>query len=114
MYRRDQERKKSNPWIFVVVIALSLLSEIGSDIIGSILAVIIGLAAILAPVLIIFYVTVRRRKKPSADKREAAFDDCPKTICFHKDKGAHHVRSGREIDPWDRPDIDISKYQRRQ
>ena len=41
-------------------------------------------------------------------------DDCPKKLfCFHKDKGEHHIRKDREIDPWDRPDIDISKYQRK-
>ena len=34
-------------------------------------------------------------------------DNCPKPICFHKDKGEHNVRKGKEIDPWDRPDIDI-------
>lgn len=46
--------------------------------------------------------------------RREKFDDCPQPLfCFHKDKGEHHVRKGREIDPWDRPDIDISKYQRK-
>lgn len=45
--------------------------------------------------------------------RQEKFDDCPQPLfCFHKDKGEHHVRKGKEIDPWDRPDIDISKYQR--
>ena len=46
--------------------------------------------------------------------RQDKFDDCPQPLfCFHKDKGEHHVRKGKEIDPWDRPDIDISKYQRK-
>ena len=45
--------------------------------------------------------------------RQVPFDDCPRGFfCFHRDKGEHHVRRGKEIDPWDRPDIDISKYQR--
>ena len=45
--------------------------------------------------------------------RQKSFDACPQSIfCRHKDKYEHHVRRGREIDPWDRPDIDISKYQR--
>ncbi|MBE6921663.1 MAG: hypothetical protein E7465_00580 [Ruminococcaceae bacterium] len=45
--------------------------------------------------------------------RQEKFDECPQPLfCRHKDKGEHHVRRGREIDPWDRPDIDISKYQR--
>ena len=46
-------------------------------------------------------------------KRPTPVDDCPKPLCTHKDKGVHHVRRGKEIDPWDRPDIDISKYQRK-
>ena len=47
--------------------------------------------------------------------RQEKFDECPRPFfCFHKDKGEHHVRRGKEIDPWDRPDIDISKYQRKE
>ena len=45
--------------------------------------------------------------------RQKSFDECPQSIfCRHRDKAVHHIRRGREIDPWDRPDIDISKYQR--
>ena len=45
--------------------------------------------------------------------RRDTFDECPQSLfCRHKDKAEHHVRRGKEIDPWDRPDIDISKYQR--
>ena len=45
--------------------------------------------------------------------RQSSFDECPQPLfCRHKDKAVHHVRQGKEIDPWDRPDIDISKYQR--
>ena len=45
--------------------------------------------------------------------RQEKFDECPQPFfCRHKDKAVHHVRRGKEIDPWDRPDIDISKYQR--
>ena len=52
--------------------------------------------------------------KTSYTRKQAAFDDCPRQLfCFHKDKGEHHVARGKEIDPWDRPDIDISKYQRK-
>ncbi len=47
--------------------------------------------------------------------RQEKFDECSQPLfCRHKDKAEHHVRKGKEIDPWDRPDIDISKYQRRQ
>ena len=46
--------------------------------------------------------------------RQKSYDECPQSLfCRHKDKAVHHVRRGKEIDPWDRPDIDISKYQRR-
>ena len=55
--------------------------------------------------------------RPSASRtatRQEKFDDCPQPLfCFHKDKGEHHVRKGKEMDPWDRPDIDIRKYQRK-
>ena len=47
-------------------------------------------------------------------KRPTPANDCPKPICFPDDKAVHHVRRGKEIDPWDRPDIDISKYQRKE
>lgn len=54
-----------------------------------------------------------RPSQPVRQPRQTAFDDCPQPLfCFHKDKGEHHVRRGREMDPWDRPDIDIRKYQR--
>ena len=44
--------------------------------------------------------------------RQSSFDECPQPLfCRHKDKAVHHVRRGKEVDPWDRPDIDISKYQ---
>lgn len=45
--------------------------------------------------------------------RQESFDECPQSFfCRHKDKSEHHVRRGKEVDPWDRPDIDIRKYQR--
>ena len=53
-------------------------------------------------------------KAIESSTRQQAFDDCPQSLfCFHKDKGEHHVARGREVDPWNRPDIDISKYQRK-
>lgn len=55
-----------------------------------------------------------RTSAPRYSTRQEKFDDCPQSLfCFHKDKGEHHVRKGKEMDPWDRPDIDISKYQRK-
>lgn len=69
------------------------------------------------PALIIWlivYVIKNNAAKPAKSAKATLFDDCPQKIfCFHKDKGEHHVRKGKEIDPWDRPDIDISKYQKR-
>ena len=82
----------------------------------------IGLAIVLLftapqfiiPIAIIWgIVTLVKKNANQQSFRQASFDDCPQKIfCFHKDKGEHHVRKGKEIDPWDRPDIDISKYQR--
>lgn len=67
---------------------------------------------------LIIYLTVKaviKQQGTPVQSRQEKFDDCPQPLfCFHKDKGEHHVRRGKEIDPWDRPDIDISKYQRRQ
>lgn len=56
---------------------------------------------------------VSKLQQGPSRSRQEKFDDCPQPLfCFHKDKGEHHVKRGKEIDPWDRPDIDISKYQR--
>jgi hypothetical protein len=53
--------------------------------------------------------------KTTTTTRQEVFDDCPQSFfCRHKDKGEHHVKQGKEVDPWDRPDIDISKYQRKE
>lgn len=103
---------------------------------GKIFALIIFLLfltnGLILPVLLIFgliYLPLWLAKKKSENahksitqpvqqsigsKNTTAFDDCPQSpICFHKDKGEHHLARGKEIDPWDRPDIDISKYQRK-
>ena len=46
--------------------------------------------------------------------RQKSFDECSQPVfCRHTDKFEHHVRRGKEIDPWDRPDIDISQYRRK-
>lgn len=92
----------------------------------------IGLAIVLLftapqlilPILVIWGIITAVKKASATQPKDAtprfpaakqeSFDDCPQPLfCFHKDKGEHHVRRGKEIDPWDRPDIDISKYQRR-
>ena len=115
MEDRNRNKKRSfNPGIVLVIAAISLLSEAGGEIFGSLLAAVLGFAILLTPILVFIYVFRRSKKNHSDTSKEPAFDSCPKTFCFHKDKGEHHVRKGREIDPWDRPDIDISKYQRKQ
>ena len=67
----------------------------------------------------IFWLIAKVVNKPrSASKtrystRRSSYDECNQSLfCRHKDKSEHHVRRGKEIDPWDRPDIDIRKYQR--
>ena len=114
MEDRNRKNKKFNPGIFIAIAAISLLSEAGGEIFGSLLAAVLGFAILLTPVLVFIYFFRQGKKNQSGTSEEPAFDSCPKTFCFHRDKGEHHVRKGREIDPWDRPDIDISKYQRKQ
>ena len=67
----------------------------------------------------IFWLIVKAASKPRpasktrSGNRRDSFDECPQSFfCRHKDRAEHHVRRGKEIDPWDRPDIDIRKYQR--
>ena len=99
---RNREDKKKPNWASLIVLFLLFAPQIAIP-------------------LIIGYVIIKLVKDnvPSASakttytQKPASFDNCPKKLfCFHKDKGEHHVARGREIDPWDRPDIDISKYQR--
>ena len=104
----NRERKnKSNPHIGKIIGIVLALNFLPAEVIA--LIVFIGIVGFL------FYLGFKSAKaKGNTPKRVPDnFDDCPKPICFHKDKGEHHVRKGKEIDPWDRPDIDISKYQRR-
>ena len=66
--------------------------------------------------LVIYVIAKNKAKATDASskttytQKKLTFDDL---FCFHKDKGEHHVARGKEMDPWDRPDIDISKYQRK-
>lgn len=115
----DERRRKKKPsplgWIILVLVLLSNLG--GREAIGLILGLLIIAAFVAVPVLIIFAIIRASKGRSSTPKqrsaREPSFDDCPKPLCLHRDKGEHHVRKGKEMDPWDRPDIDISKYQRR-
>lgn len=116
MRKQNNGKKKLSPGAVIAIIAV--LAFIDSDLI----AVLLALAIMLSPFIVIFLLIRHGKKKgrnsapgrPAPRQQNILLDDCPKPFCFHKDKGEHHVRRGREIDPWDRPDIDISKYQRRQ
>ena len=114
----DQEKKKKSHFpvgkvIAIMIVALSILRD-------DMLVPLIGLAVVGGIGYVGFLIAKALLKVPSqrrnvpAKRNRDVFDDCPKPFCFHRDKGEHHLRKGKEFDPWDRPDIDISKYQRRQ
>ncbi|MBP3673501.1 MAG: hypothetical protein J6J18_06710 [Oscillospiraceae bacterium] len=116
--RNRDKNKKFTPGTFIAIAVV--LAFAAPDMFAVVLTLAIFAAIIAGPFLIVYLVKKKNpNKKPAADRPFTAqqsfpLDDCPKPFCFHKDKGEHHVRRGKEIDPWDRPDIDISKYQRRQ
>ena len=119
-YRNN--RKNQNPLGAVISIAVVLLLFSGElmTILGIVLLVGMVVGMIALPIFLL-----RRRKHISGHQKQlkhTTYDSCPQQkawdekvqdlMCFHKDKAFHHVRRGKEIDPWDRPDIDIRKYQR--
>ena len=115
MFEQEKKKKSSFPVGKVIAVAIVALSVLPDEMI----ALVIGLAVIGGIGYVGFLVAKnllkaphQRRNSPARRNRDV-FDDCPKPFCFHRDKGEHHLRKGKEIDPWDRPDIDISKYQRR-
>ena len=107
---KRKQKSKEEQMISKVLAGIVLLSALSSEIGGFVLLI----AAVGVLAYIGFRIGKKSRRTPKQKSQQIPFDDCPKPICFHKDKGEHHVRRGKEIDPWDRPDIDISKYQRRQ
>ena len=115
MTTRKNEKKKLNVGKLVGLILVLALAE------TEFFFALLGVAFVLAPFALVAWLVYRSSRlksgSPSREKisyqKQSAYDECPRGIfCFHKDKGEHHVRRGREMDPWDRPDIDISKYQR--
>ena len=123
MNRQRNNKKKVSPGAVIAIVVGLLL---GSSDLFPVLLTIAIFAAILGSPFIIIYLAKKKNPqqknyqpnspavRPTPQQQSFPLDDCPKPICFHKDKGEHHVKKGREIDPWDRPDIDISKYQRRE
>ena len=105
MNNRDRKKQSASGKIISLIVVLLFLLQ--AELIGWIIA----LAVLLLPAGAFIWYGLK--KTVGSEKKDVPFDDCPKPICFHKDKGEHHVKRGREIDPWDRPDIDISKYQRK-
>ena len=104
----DRRKKPTKGGLIAVIVILAMFNP-------ELLGVLITIGLLILPYYVIFRV-IKKKKQGRNNRRtrkEESFDDCPKPVCFHKDKGEHHVARGREIDPWDRPDIDISKYQRR-
>ena len=108
MAYRDYERRKK-PTVGSIVAVLLALAFMSED--SEWLYFLVGMAMLILPFYIAFRIAKAAKQKKSQPRENS--DQCPQTICFHRDKGEHHVRQGREMDPWDRPDIDISKYQRR-
>ena len=105
--KNNQKENKKGKWISAVVILLLTAPNLVIPV-----AVFGGITW-----LVIKFVTKQQgAPKASATRyttQQKSFDACNQPIfCRHKDKSEHHVRRGKEIDPWDRPDIDISKYQR--
>lgn len=115
MRKQDNKKKITPGSIIALVVALAFIDS-------DLFAIVLTLAILIGPIILIIYLARKSRNpskksnpsRPMTKQQSFPLDDCPKTFCFHKDKGEHHVRKGKEIDPWDRPDIDISKYQRRQ
>lgn len=105
MSERERNQKPNSGtliWIVLILLFVNPLLFIPLGIFGG-----IGYAVYRA-------VTGASSSSNTRQTQKNPLDDCPQSpICFHKDKGEHHVARGKEIDPWDRPDIDISKYQRK-
>lgn len=122
IYQEKEHSQKRLTWgklIGLVVVALVAEPEL--------FGILLGIALILSPVVIPLVIYFRRKKHREAHQsalentsysscaREKAFDERIRELfCFHKDEAVHHLARGKEVDPWDRPDIDISKYQRKE
>ncbi len=114
MPMKQQKETKKFPWGKIISLLLVLLA-MNEDVFIVVLALLLCFGPIVLVGWLVYRAARSKGSTPAMTRtsRQKTFDECPKRIfCFHKDKGEHHVRRGKEIDPWDRPDIDISKYQR--
>jgi len=123
MIRQENEKnkKKASPGKIIGLILVLLMAE------PEFFGIILGIAVFLSPIGIVLFLVLRQKKHKEGHQRalenttfgscrqQKAFDErVQELFCRHKDKAIHHVGRGKEIDPWDRPDIDISKYQRKE
>lgn len=107
---RDREKKKQPNWLTIALVFLMVAPEITVP-----LGMVAGVIYVLFRAMKTYEKNMKQLQNTSYARKPEALDDCPKPLfCFHKDKGEHHVARGKEIDPWDRPDIDIRKYQRKE
>ena len=121
-YRNRKDQNPLGSIISILVVLLLFGGDLGFGLLGIVLLVALVAGAIALPIWLI-----RKRRHATTHQKQlkhTTYDRCEvqrswdekvqSLFCFHKDKAFHHVRRGKEIDPWDRPDIDISKYQRRE
>ena len=118
MRNRDKQKKPNLSSIISVVIALAFLEP-------KLLAAVIPLGIFAGAV----WLGIRAIKKGGTNnthtqprQKTTYLKDCSVPLSLHRDQSEHYVRKGngqdpwdnlrKEIDPWDRPDIDIRKYQR--
>ena len=116
--------KEQNPLGSIIAVGIMLLLLSGNMLM--ILGIVLLVALVAGAIFLIVWLIRRRMHVTGHQKllKNTTYDSCQRQkawdekvqslFCFHKDKAFHHVRRGKEIDPWDRPDIDISKYQRKQ
>ena len=107
---QQRERDKKPNWVSIIIFLLVLAPEIAVPI-----GILAGILYVLYRAMKTYAKSTKQLHNTTYTRKPEALDDCPKSLfCFHKDKGEHHVSRGKEIDPWDRPDIDIRKYQRKE
>ena len=106
---QNRERNKQPNWVSIALLVLMLAPEIAIP-----LGILAGIIYVLLRAMKSYNKNMKQLQNTTYTRNPQKLDDCPKQLfCFHKDKAEHHLSRGKEIDPWDRPDIDIRKYQRK-